>query len=107
MHNTNTVFEIASDKEFHETLKNFPLVIVDFYADWCPPCKAVAPKYAAMASDYPNVRFCKVNIDDVQEVAGEFDIKAIPAFVLSQNGSEVNRFTGSDASKLAQLLESV
>lgn len=64
-------------------------MVVDFYADWCPPCRAIAPIFSKLADDHASsgrLAFAKVNVDKVNNVAKRFNVSAMPTFVVFQNG---------------------
>ena len=79
-------------------------VVVDFWADWCGPCKMMAPHFARVARDLaPQVRFAKLDTERAQGVAGRYGIRSIPTLILFRNGREVARQSGAmDARTLAQ-----
>ncbi|KAI1809248.1 thioredoxin-like protein [Poronia punctata] len=67
-------------------------VAVDFYADWCPPCKTIAPIYESLAGRHAVegvLAFAKVNVDHVQEVAGKYGVTAMPTFMFFKEGRQV------------------
>jgi thioredoxin 1 len=81
--------------------------ILYFTATWCPPCKAIKPVYEEMATKYPSVAFGKVDVDDNSDAALEFEIKAVPTFVLFDGEDPVERFSGADPKKLESLVKTL
>lgn len=69
-------------------------VIVDFWADWCGPCKMMAPQFSAAAVQLPEVRFVKVDSDAAPLASQQFGIRSIPTLILFSNGREVDRLSG-------------
>jgi thioredoxin 1 len=78
-----------------EVLKSAAPVVVDFWAEWCGPCKQVAPVLDELAGEYENrVRIGKVNIDEDQELAAEYGVRAIPTFLLFKGGEVAGQIVG-------------
>ena len=75
-----------SAAEFDDFLASNTLVLVDFYADWCGPCRMLAPVLEEIASERPDVRVGKVNVDEAGALAMRFGISSIPFVALFQNG---------------------
>lgn len=73
--------ELTKDN-FEETVNGNPMVIIDFWAPWCGPCKGFAPVYEQAADAHPDVVFAKVNTDAEQELAGAFGIRSIPTLMV-------------------------
>lgn len=85
---------ITTKEQFDEVLQNNTAVFVDFYADWCGPCKMVGPIVEKLAGANPEVTFIKVNVDMASEVAEKYQIMSIPALLTFKNGEVVNQVVG-------------
>lgn len=90
------VKEIESREEFNEGLKYEGLVVVDFFATWCGPCKYIAPILEDIAKENPTVKFYKVDVDKFNDIAGEYTVTAMPTFVFLKLGKEIDRIRGAD-----------
>ncbi|HIJ22062.1 MAG: thioredoxin [Gammaproteobacteria bacterium] len=69
-------------KNFEDTITNNDIVVVDFWAPWCGPCKSFAPIYEAVSEEIEDVVFAKVNTEDQQDLAGHFQIRSIPTLMI-------------------------
>lgn len=79
-----------------EVLKSNVPVLVDFYADWCGPCHAIAPTIEALSSEFEGkVKFVKVDVDANQEVASRYEIMSIPTVMLFENGKVEDSIVGA------------
>jgi thioredoxin 1 len=88
------MLNIKSKEEFVELSKE-GLLVVDFYADWCGPCRMLTPVMEELAAEFENkAKFAKLNVDNVDEVASAFRIMSIPCVVFIKDGKEVNRIVG-------------
>ncbi|CAN0115423.1 unnamed protein product [Heterosigma akashiwo] len=76
------------------------LLVVDFYADWCGPCKQIAPEFQKMFEEMGGVNFAKVNVDKNKESSQKYQVKSMPTFVFIKNGAEVHRVQGANAAGL-------
>ncbi|KAJ4856661.1 thioredoxin domain-containing protein [Trichoderma breve] len=83
---------IESSEQLDSLLASNTYVALDFYADWCPPCKAIAPIYQTLADKHSAdkyLAFGKVNVDHVQDVAARYGITAMPTFLFFKDGQQV------------------
>ena len=86
----------VTDGDFQaEVLENEHPVLVDFWAPWCGPCRVVAPVLEEIADERENLRIVKVNIDENQQTAMNYQILAIPTMVLFRDGQEAKRIQGA------------
>ncbi|GAA5921550.1 hypothetical protein JCM3775_003100 [Rhodotorula graminis] len=79
--------------------------IIDFHAVWCGPCKAIAPVYQRLASQFPAVQFLKVDVDQVPAVAQRFSVSAMPTFVVLKGSNKVDEMKGANPAGLMQLVK--
>ncbi len=87
---------VVSDRNFDQTVKSYPLVVVDCWAPWCAPCRAIAPVVEQLAKDYSGrVVFGKLNVDENPETQNRFGIMAIPTLLVMKKGEEVDRIVGA------------
>jgi thioredoxin 1 len=70
-------------------------VLVDFWAEWCGPCRMMSPLFEELAKEMSDVTFAKVNVDDAPELAMRFNVLSIPTFVVLKGGTEIGRFSGA------------
>ncbi len=86
----------ASDFD-KEVLQADKPVLVDFYADWCMPCKVLGPVIEEIASERSDIKVCKLNVDDAQELAGSYGVMSIPTVILFKGGEKKDQFIGARA----------
>jgi thioredoxin 1 len=78
-----------------DQLTSHGLVLVDFWAEWCGPCKMMHPVFIRMAKKYRHIRFARVNVDQCQDIAMRFGVQAIPTFIMFKDGNPVERMMGA------------
>ena len=76
-------------------MKSDQTVLIDFYADWCGPCRMVGPIVEEIAAEHPEYKICKVNVDEEQELAAQFGVMSIPSLFVMKNGKVVNQTLGA------------
>ncbi|KAL6403134.1 Thioredoxin-like protein-like protein [Ilyonectria robusta] len=99
---------ITSKEQFNSLLKSSRIVVADFYADWCGPCKAIAPIYETLAKSLsrPNaVTFVKINSDNQQDISKEYGITALPTFLVFRDGKVIDKVQGADQHKLRAVIQ--
>jgi thioredoxin 1 len=86
-----------TDSTFDEEVKGTAeLMLVDFWAEWCGPCKMIAPTLEELSRDYAGrLRIAKLNVDDSPEVARRFEVMSIPTLILFKDGEPVQRLIGA------------
>lgn len=88
------VKKIESSEEYDSALKNSKSVFVDFFADWCGPCKMVGPVVDKVSEQYDDVTFLKVNVDDFPDIAQRYGIMSIPTLLGFRDGQLTSKIIG-------------
>ncbi|XP_064554937.1 thioredoxin-2 [Drosophila montana] len=102
------VHVIQSKEDFEQQLSNAgdKLIVIDFCANWCGPCKIIAPKLAELAATYAErAVVLKVNVDENEEITIEYNITSMPTFVFIKSGEVLEVFVGGNSDKLAKSME--
>jgi len=90
-----SVVKITKSSFESEVLKSDKKVLIDFYADWCGPCRMVGPIVEEIASEHPEYKICKVNVDEQPELAASFQVMSIPSLFVMESGKVVNQALGA------------
>lgn len=82
------------------------LVVIDFFATWCGPCKRIAPLLDEISKKYEDsLMFLKVDVDEVEDLVGEYSIQVMPTFVFKRRGAHLDTLAGSNEDKLKEMIE--
>ncbi|KAF7922723.1 uncharacterized protein EAE98_006781 [Botrytis deweyae] len=90
------VHNIANATEFKSALTDNQVVVLDAFATWCGPCKAIAPRVAKLSEDYPAAHFIKIDVDELPEVSQELGIRAMPTFIVFKGNEKVAEVVGAN-----------
>lgn len=82
-----------NSSNFDATIKD-GISVIDFYADWCGPCKMLGPMIERMSEKFKDVKFCKINVDKEIDLAQRFMVMGIPTVIFFKKGEQIDRFTG-------------
>ena len=88
------VTAITKDNFQAEVLNADKTVLVDFWASWCGPCRLLSPVVDEIAAEHPELKVCKVNVDDEPELAGQFGVMSIPTLLVFKGGKLANQSVG-------------
>lgn len=88
------MIELNEDNFEKEVLKSDKPVLVDFWADWCGPCKMMAPIFEKVFKEFTKIKFAKLDVQSNKSLANKYDVTGIPCLILFENGKEKDRITG-------------
>lgn len=104
-----SIINLTKDSYHNEVMVTEKVVVIDFWATWCGPCKMMAPVVEEVAKDYPDVKVCKVNVDEEPELSNAFKIVSIPTIVVIKNGEIIDSVVGyrpkEDIEKIIKLVK--
>lgn len=101
----SSVIEAADLKNFTKLINETKPTVVDFYATWCGPCKAIAPVFDALAQKVPEAQFVRVDVDAAEDVAREYGITAMPTLMIFKDGEKQGKIIGANLPKLVSMIE--
>jgi thioredoxin 1 len=84
-----------NDSNFEQTISTNNLTLVDFWAEWCGPCKSMHPIFESVSKEFPNVKFARVNVDNNQNIAMKYTVQSIPTFIMFKSGQIIDKMMGA------------
>ncbi|KAL3824185.1 hypothetical protein ACJIZ3_020214 [Penstemon smallii] len=90
---------------FETSKQTSKLIVIDFTASWCGPCKYIEPAFNEFAEKYTDVEFIKIDVDELMDVAQDFGVQAMPTFLLIKKGKEVDKVVGAKKEELKKKIE--
>jgi thioredoxin 1 len=84
-----------NDSNFEQTISAENPTLVDFWAEWCGPCKSMHPIFESLAKQYPNIKFARVNVDQNQNISRKFAVQSIPTFIMFKSGKIIDKMMGA------------
>jgi len=95
----NNVYETGvmelNSSNFEQAISSESPTLVDFWAEWCGPCKAMHPVFTRTARKFKKIRFARLNIDQNQDIATKLGIQSIPIFIMFKNGNPIDKVVGA------------
>nr|XP_043623428.1 thioredoxin H2-like isoform X2 [Erigeron canadensis] len=102
----NSVHSLSNwNTQFQSSKTSNKLMVIDFSAAWCGPCKFIEPAVNDLAVEFSDVDFVRIDVDELPDVAKYFDVQAMPTFVLVKKGKERERFVGIKTDELHRMIE--
>lgn len=103
-HLYHSPMQTLNEKNYQSFIRNNPLVILDFTAQWCPPCKAIKPKIMEMASVHKKIAFAFIDIDESPVIAAKYRVSSMPTFIAIRDGNEISKVSGANVNAVNNLI---
>ncbi|XP_054782879.1 thioredoxin H-type [Prosopis cineraria] len=95
------------DQKVEEATRDGRIVIANFSAAWCGPCKAIAPYYSELSEKYPSLMFLLIDVDELADFSTSWDIKATPTFFFLKNGQQIDKLVGANKPELQKKINAI
>eukprot|EP01013_Petalomonas_cantuscygni_P003982 TRINITY_DN14261_c0_g1_i1.p1 TRINITY_DN14261_c0_g1~~TRINITY_DN14261_c0_g1_i1.p1 ORF type:complete len:117 (+),score=9.52 TRINITY_DN14261_c0_g1_i1:209-559(+) len=97
--------EVVSYSQLQAIVAQNPKVVVDVFTDWCGPCKMIAPHFASLAGQYPDIKFLKINLDHNRDLSSTGMIAGVPTFIFYHRGRVMTYFSGANMQRIQQTVQ--
>jgi len=107
MSHDGNVHHVKTVDEYNNLVNNSSskLVVVDFSATWCGPCRMIAPKFAELSTKYADAVFIHVDVDELNALPDVADVSGVPTFKYFKNGNKITTFSGANAQKIEDTIK--
>ncbi|KAK7386102.1 hypothetical protein VNO78_26054 [Psophocarpus tetragonolobus] len=95
------------DQKLEQARRDSKIVIANFSATWCGPCRMIAPYYSELSEKYPTIMFLLVDVDELTDFSSSWDIKATPTFFFLKDGKEVDKLVGANKPELEKKIAAI